>query len=116
MSAFTIVTQASVIIDLKTGSSAANTASQPHTLTNLGGTVSLNGSPALGAVDAIENTFSTNAATGSIQIEYLAVDATFTPDQWNGGNLTGEFSTDGTAKFHNKTTGIGVRILRTPIV
>lgn len=108
MSAFAMQAQASVVIDLKTHSPAANTPSQSHTLTNLGGTVTMDGSPDLGAIDAIENTFSINSASGSIQIEYLAVDATFTPDTWNGGNLTGEFSTDRAAKFHTKTTGIGV--------
>ncbi|VGO13646.1 hypothetical protein PDESU_02203 [Pontiella desulfatans] len=108
MAAFAMLTQASVVINLKTGSASANTPSQTHTLTNLGGTVTLDGSPVLGAVDGTENAFSTNSASGSIRIEYLAVDATFSPDQWNGGNLTGEFSTDGTAKFHYKDSGLGV--------
>ncbi len=108
LSAFTMLAQASVIIDLKTASSAARTPSQNHTLTNLGGTITFDGSPLLGAIDGSENTFSLNSATGSIQIEYLAVDATFNPDTWDGGNLTGEFSTDGTAIFHTKSTGLGV--------
>jgi len=108
IAAFSLPVQARVIVDLETGSAAANTPSQSHTLTNLGGTVTLDASPVLGAVDATENAFSTNSASGSIRIEYLAVDATFVPVQWNGGNLTNEFSTDGTAKFHFNTSGLGV--------